>query len=209
MAVAARATRLLGRPRPTSSWHRTETTGRGRGALTPPLPAPQTLTPPRPWISGKWSDKSNHVDRAKTFCFTNLCSRFCPFSKEDVVRVVRVVCALVSPLFRGCLSSSASHEQLRADKLTKTFPSGISRPTRTQASRCEKTYAFGCFNFEVRPRTRQRSAPTVQPPPKFLQTLAAAKVFFIKLYSAIAMLATYFTESANGTSKTFAELMND
>jgi hypothetical protein len=46
---------------------------------------------------------------------------------------------------------------------------------RTQASRCENTFAFGCFDFGVRPGTWQGSAPTVQPPPKSPQTLAAAK----------------------------------
>jgi hypothetical protein len=51
-----------------------------------------------------------------------------------------------------------SLEYFRADKLTKTFPCGIPHPTRTQATRCGNTFAYGCFDFGVRPGTWRGSA---------------------------------------------------
>jgi hypothetical protein len=50
---------------------------------------------------------------------------------------------------------------------------GISRPTRTQASKCGNTCDFGCFDLKVRPGTRHKpeSAQTVQPPQKSPQRL--------------------------------------
>jgi hypothetical protein len=70
-------------------------------------------------------------------------------------------------------------EQLRAVKLTKTFSFGILCPTRTQATRCVKTFAF---DFRVRLGTWQGSAPTLQPSPKSPQTLAN-ELFFKSKYT--------------------------
>jgi hypothetical protein len=68
------------------------------------------------------------------------------------------------------------------DKLTKTLPCGIPRPTRTQATRCGNIFAFLCFDFRVGLGTWRGSALTVQPPLKSPQTTCYCN-FFLSNYT--------------------------